>query len=527
MPPLTGGTARVDLGRGYALIAPGLRGTAERIDDTASGMGARETRASDIGTTATPLLDDALARAELTTVATVEIAATPVPGASAVADLRDPRGDDALELEVPDLGPEVGQVVLAVDEVGGLTWHFALEGEEIQPPSVRGAGERKRFRIRRYVPTAPAEGAPGEAGPGAVPHDRALFGATGRKLLKVLVYPITDRLLARPAAEIAEHWEAGNRAYGLRSFTPTNYRQSTATPADRDRLALTADDVRRLAAGPALLYIHGTFSTAHGAFNELSPKTVGALDAQYGGRVFAFNHYSLSHDPAQNVRWLTDQLRALAPDVRLTVDIVCHSRGGLVARTLAEGGAVFGIDTGQIEVRRIAFVAAPNKGTVLAQPDYMVDMIDRLTTALNLVPAGGVADYVEGLLIAVKIIGHGALKGLVGLQSMNPDGEFLRQLNAGGQQDAQYFAIAADYTPAVPGLRAITTGAINAVVDRVFGSTANDLVVPEEGVYASNGCGGFPIAVDARLRIPASAGVMHTTMFGHADVGRQLTAWLT
>jgi hypothetical protein len=399
---------------------------------------------------------------------------------------------------------------MSIDEAGAVSWHFPVEGQAIQPPSVRGAGDRKRFRIRKYTPSIPPAGASA---------DRSLFGAIGRKLLKVLVYPITDTLVGKASELIAEHWEAKNRAYGLRDFTPGNFQQAEGAP-------ITPHDLTRLSEGPALLFVHGTFSTAHGAFGDTPAPLMSELHGRYGGRVFAFDHFTLSHDPQRNARWFFERLRALSPSPSLELDIVCHSRGGLVSRTLAEGSAAFGIDTSQAKVRRIVFVAVPNKGTILTEPDHIVNMIDRLTTGLNLFPPSGVADVLEGILIAVKIIGHGALKGLDGLQAMNPNGEFIKKLNAVGLPGAEYYAVAANYEPQDPGLKALVSGAVDAVVDRAFQGEENDLLVPELGVYEANGSRSFPIGSNRRLRLPGSAGVMHTGLFGQAQVAQKLGEWL-
>jgi hypothetical protein len=506
MAQLMGGSERVNLGGGYALLAPGLRGRAERLDGGPADLRAR--------TDTTTLLAATLASAGMTSVATIEIEAMPTPVAAPV-ELRLARGEEALLLEVPDLGPEAGQVVLAINESGALTWHFPLEGGHIQPPSVRGAGDKKRFLIRRRVPPVVA---PEPA------RERALWGALGRKLLKVIVYPITDRLLTAPLAHIAEYWEEANRAYRLRQFSPDNYR-SKASAAERDRFMLAASDLDRLVAGRALLFVHGTFSTAHGAFHDLPPEFMSELHQRYGGRVFAFDHFTMSHDPERNVRWFVDAIRRLSAKP-LDLDIVCHSRGGLVARTLAEGKDAFGIDTDQVRTNRIALVAVPNGGTVLTDPDHMVEMIDRFTTALNAFPPGGVADIFEGLLISVKIIGHGALNALVGLQSMHPQSQFLKKLNRGGQPQERYFAVAADYEPNEPSLRSLLAASAVHLVDKVFEDAENDFVVPERGVYEKNGSECFPIGGNRCLRLPASAGVMHTTMFGHPEVVRRLGEWL-
>lgn len=520
MPELRGDAARVDLGKGYALRAPGLLGRAERHDGGPAGAAATRARER-----STPLLDALLARTEMADVATVEIDARRAPGGAAggAAATRDAHGQDALVLEVPDPGPNAEQVVLQVDEAGALTWHFAEDvGAGRAEPAegvVRGGAGGRRFVIRRDAPSAPPN-----ADAGA---ERALFGALGRKVLKVLVYPVTDRLIGKPAAFVAEKWESANRAYGLRRFEPGNYQSA---PADSpDRHALGAAGAGRLAGGRALLWIHGTFSTAHGAFGDLPPELVAELDARYDGRMVALDHFSLSHDPVRNVRWLLDELARLAPDARLEVDVVCHSRGGLVARALAEGAG--GLDTGRVAVRRVAMAGVPNAGTALARPDHMTDLIDRLTTVLNKAPPGGVADWLEGILIAVKVLGHGALKGLEGLRAMDPDAPFLKALNqraaAGAAPRAtEYFAIAANYEPADPGLRGVVSRGKDLLADAAFGGADNDLVVPEAGVYDANGCDAFPVAAERCLRLDRQKGVNHTGMFGHPDVQKRLLEWL-
>jgi len=109
----------------------------------------------------------------------------------------------------------------------------------------------------------------------------------------------------------------------------------------------------------------------------------------------------------------------------------------------------------------------------------MVKMVDRFTTSLNLFPSGPVTETLEALITVVKVIGHGALNDLDGLAAMRPDGAFLRTLNQGGQACEAYHAVAGDYEAKDEGLRALLTGAANAVVDRVFEQVSNDLVVPE------------------------------------------------
>jgi hypothetical protein len=157
----------------------------------------------------------------------------------------------------------------------------------------------------------------------------------------------------------------------------------------------------------------------------------------------------------------------------------------------------------------------------------MVDMVDRLTTALTLSPTGPVTETLEALVTVLKIVGHAALKGLPGLASMKPKGAFLTTLNVAGASLPQYFAVASNYEPTDRGLRALVAGAADNVADRIFGQKGNDLVVPTEGVYSDNGRTGFPLAQQQVLLLKPAQGVMHTAMFGCPAVSERLLGWLT
>jgi hypothetical protein len=499
---LSGTPATVDLGQGYGIRAPGVTGSATLQQPTSPDSRARSRGDAD-GTAA---LDEAFAATSVDEVKQIELKTRTGPRAAAGAPLRSVDGQDELELQVPDFGEEWGQLVLSCDEAGGLSWHLPVnDALEVETPQTRGSGGVKRFRI----PAAPrAEDTPEGA------RSRSLLGVAGRKLLKVLVYPVTDPVIGFLGDKIAARWEAQKRPYGIRTFGPANFREPSGT-------SLGADDWKRLASGRALLFIHGTFSTAHGAFESIDDATFASLHQHYGGRVFAFNHPTLSEDPKQNVEWLLANAPSGMP---INCDVICHSRGGLVARVLAEQRLA---PASPITVGRVVFVGVPNQGTALAHPDHMVKMIDRLTTAVNILPTGFVTELLEGLITAVKTIGHGALKGLDGLRSMQPDGEFLKWLNVTSPQKLEYFGISANYEPKDEGLRAmVKNAAVNKILDTIFEDAGNDLVVPEAGVHAANGGTYFPIDPGRLLTIAADAGVSHVTFFKHPVTNQKLTQWL-
>jgi hypothetical protein len=492
---LTG--APLDLGGGVRLDAPDLRGRVtlyEAVQDRAA-----------MRNLAAPALDEPLVRAGFRDLVTLELEVEAV-GAPGVTGLRGPAGEEAMLLALPDLGEDQGQAVLAVDEAGVASWSFAVgEDGSPEPAAVRGAGGVKRFLVRSHVPAG--------GGPGT----RGLLGRLGRKLVRALVYPITDPLFGRVGRFFAERWEDRHRPYGVRLFTPEGYTRPDPTQ-------MSGADWERMARDRALLYLHGTFSTAHGAFGGLPPEVFTALHQRYGGRVFAFDHYTLSHDPERNVRWLLEQI---PPRVALELDVVCHSRGGLVARTLAERlDRLEAIDPGRLTVERVVFVGVPNRGTALTDPDHLVDFLDRLTSVLNLFPTNAAAEILDALLVVVKVLGHGVLGGLDGLAAMNPRGPFVAALNRGGAGTADYFAIAADYEPA-GALREFVRQVADAALDRVFDDAPNDLVVPTLGAFDDNGHPRFPIAGDRVLELAPERGVIHTRYFGHPTTGEKLLAWLS
>ncbi|TFH62109.1 MAG: hypothetical protein E4G90_09460, partial [Gemmatimonadales bacterium] len=341
MTTLDGSGKVIELAPGYRISAQGLKGTAAVHEGAQTG---RSGGGLELATTA---LDQALTAVGMKEIKLIELDVGEVKPLPTEAPIRSSSGEDALVLEVPDLGSTVGQVVLAVDEEGVVTWNFPINATG-QPESsaTRGAGGYKRFVIRRAVPPVvpPAEGS-----------KRGLVGRLGRKLLKVIVFPLIDPVLGSISDYFAGRWEAKNRPYGLRHFSPDNY-QNPQGPL------LTAGDLSQWSGKRSLLFVHGTFSTAHGGFGGLPHETMNKLHQGYQGRVFAFNHFTLSEDPNQNAQWFQKQL---PPGVTLDVDIICHSRGGLVSRTLAQKVA-------GLQVGKLVFVAAPNLGTPLTDPKHMV-----------------------------------------------------------------------------------------------------------------------------------------------------------
>ena len=402
-------------------------------------------------------------------------------------------GPDDIEVNVPAPGDGNGQVLLYAAEDGSLSWHLAVDVPPTAAPD-RG-GERRTYRVPRAV--VPVE----ERDPAT---HRGVLGAIGRKILKVLVFPLVDPVLGKVGDHFARRWEDKNRLNRVRWMTADGYTSPEADP-------FTAADWATLREGRALVLVHGTFSTAHGGFGHLPRATMEALHERYGGRVVALDHHSVSVTPRENA----DLLAGLVPGgAALEVDVVTHSRGGLVGRELASAGA--------IDVRGLVMVAAPNAGTVLADSEYLSDFLDRITDLAQFVPDFGVTDTLGLVFAVVKQVAVGAVGGLDGLTAMDPDGDYLRELNGRTASPAAVRAIAADYEPpeGAPLARVARDGA----TDLVFAAADNDLVVPTQGCWDVSGADGFPIT--ERLVFESAKSVDHNSFFGQPEVSDRLLTWL-
>ncbi len=500
---LDGSGQGVDLPMGFTLYAGGFRGTGWALELNDFDSSTRSGGAWDDGS---ELLNEALDRAGMRLDQSISLA---VIQETADTDVRGATYGEAMVLVAPDLGSDYGQVAIVVDEDGAVSFHFPVEDltdQETQPAGTRGAGGEKVFVLRAAVPESMPDGEDDGT--------RGLIGALGRKLIKVVAFPLATAAV-RAARGALQAWEESSRGHRLRRFTPGDFRTRTEG-------TWSGDDWRAMSGSPALLFVHGTFSTAHGGFGGIPPQLIQAMHTTYGGRVFAFEHPSITVGPDENVRWLLDRLPSGGS---LEVDVVCHSRGGLVGRVLA--GELEGLDTGRIRVRRVVFVGTPNNGTPLADSEHLGVLLDRMATIANLFPGVPAAEIFDAVLAVVKVVAHGVLTGLDGLAAMRPGGDFLNRLNAGGPTEATYYGISSNFEPTRPGLKRLLQGAQDTFIDFVFQDAANDLVVPTLGVSAGFESRAFPLEGDRVLSFEGNAGITHSTYWSHPATAEAFTNWLT
>ncbi len=235
-----------------------------------------------------------------------------------------------------------------------------------------------------------------------------------------------------------------------------------------------------LASQRALLFLHGTFSDTVGSFGALlQPQVLAALHERYAGRVFGFEHFSVSRSPAENARALLEFL----PDREHCFDVVSYSRGGLVLRTLAEQSEDFGALGRRFQLNCGILVAVPNSGTPLATRRRWEVTFGLLATLLELLPTS----LLTPLTTAAAFIAHGLvwLAGhitgdLPGLEAMDADSSTIARLQqCAGAPRANYSAIGANCHPPPNVWQRLLDIGVGG-----FFAGANDLVVPSAGALA-------------------------------------------
>jgi hypothetical protein len=227
-----------------------------------------------------------------------------------------------------------------------------------------------------------------------------------------------------------------------------------------------------------LLFIHGTFSQTSVPAADFSAAFWAWANGTYRA-VLGFDHWTLSLAPEENAQLLWDLLDpALRAGHRL--DIITHSRGGLVARAFVEL-----LGHGEA-VRRVIFVGTPNAGTNLANPKNWGAAADILINlALISAPFAKLSGLLARLLIAK------AESRIPGLQAQNPSAtgakDFLGRVQRATRlpQGVTYSAVAASFEPEAGGFnpRHLLTQVGDVGADAFYGHP-NDLVVDTGSVWS-------------------------------------------
>jgi len=414
--------------------------------------------------------------------------------------------DDRVTLN-PAPAPDGVQVVLYVDESGGMSWHLPkTRHSNGGTRAASSAPARFTIETRTVAAQRSLAGRPGERGD---------VTKLGRKIFKVLVVPLS-KLLAKPVESIVGKIERKHRQNLIRALTPDNY---------SSRVAREFTNWSQLGTGKSLLVVHGILSTTEGMLSLLPKEEMAELHRRYEGRVIGFDHLTLTEDPEDNARFFLRKLRQGNGDAHIDFDVLCHSRGGIVSRVLAERGRTLN-PSAQCAFQKVYFVATPNAGSPLADSEHMVDMIDVFTNLMTNFPDGPVTYSIEIILAIVKLLVSTAERNLPGLGAMGTKG-FIRNLNRSRTPSpAEYASASADYEPDPSRDNGFLAGRFgDAILDRVFERAANDLVVPRDGVFGDNDHPSFPI--ERKLVFAAADHVWHTGFFAEARALKHIKEFLS
>lgn len=438
-------------------------------------------------------------------------APTPVPasrgggrGASDVAD-------DEMMLQVP-LAKDEAAVVMYIDEAGLVSFHYAQAPEAataVLPSRALGADQQLRFRLQLRTGISKK---PGES--------RAWIAKLTSKIIKVLVVKVFPDQVGSFVARRVQVWEQKHRAFeGLHGGTWAQLLNPTPTPV----VSLAPYQGRR-----SLLLIHGTTSTTAGAFSGLAtqPALLGRLYAMYEGRVLGFNHHTMSVPVAENVRQFFDALAVSQGEYAF--DIICHSRGGLLARALAHLtdesiskliGTEWQRPAGvKLTIGRIVFVATPNAGTPLAEPQRIPEFVDRIANYVNMLPDAALTIASGALLSLAGAAAEVALPRLPGIADQAPGSLLLQMLAPPPGGSDRFNAFSSDYEPQGDLVDVIKDG----VVDRIFCNAKNDLVVPSDGVATTPY---FALPKERTVAFSSERSVHHSAFFVQPEM-LQIEHWL-
>ena len=509
MSALTGIRDEVAVGgaTGYRITAPGLTGAARATTDPVVP-----------GTATGKLFTRALGNAGLSP-----------SGAILLAHSSGADGDVRVTVPAPAAGNNA--LLLVHDSTGAVSWHLPD-----QPAGTSQPGQQTMsFTVAANRFSHDPSGLLSRV-TGLVEHFGSHFGIDpgrldARKVLSVLEYPV-EHLAGWQLSNWFAAWERNRHPAVIRWFPPA---------ADHHLgEPLSPTNWGTLARGRVLLFVHGIFSSCNGAFGAIGSDghTWPALRQAYGGRIIGYDHPTASVDPEQNATAFLDQI----PDgVSLDVDIVTHSRGGLVARALAARGSA------KLRIGKIVFAATPNGGSQITMSRNWISFINRISSVLTLpamtlpAPVVGVTEVLAGVLELVKVLGVGTLDQLPGLDAMRPDSTFLAQLAGGTGGTAEYYAAAADFQPG-PTLAHLFNrldDLAHVVDDAVFPHVRNDIAVPTNGVWdPANPAGlaevagtaavrGFPVPDERRLLVGQGSSSWHCTYFQDQAMRDALVRWLT
>ena len=297
-----------------------------------------------------------------------------------------------------------------------------------------------------------------------------------------------------------------------------------------------------------LLLIHGTFSSTRGGFGsfiatDAGKSLIGRVVADYD-LVLGFDHRTLSEDPLENAEELHSLLLSLSAGPGLDIDVITHSRGALVVRSLVEH--LISADD-KVTITNVVMVAGPNAGTLLASPSNWKTLVDLYTNlavgicrlvSIAAPPAATVTTILRESLQAVAIL----VKAIVaeaadehrvpGLAAMVPGGSFITEINRSQTPDhvvsTPYYAVSSDFeVKDLSGPQELPAKLIrllgNGFVDQLM-QQANDLVVDVNSMTSVDPA--TPGMIRKSFALGENPQTYHCSYFVNDSVLQAIEGWL-
>jgi hypothetical protein len=242
--------------------------------------------------------------------------------------------------------------------------------------------------------------------------------------------------------------------------------------------------------GPILVLVHGTFSKTEAFLEELNSIQEGRDYLSWAtnnyAQILAFDHATISTNPFLNALALTRILNQTTAEV----DVICHSRGGLVTRWWLEM-----LDRPDRKRRRAVVVGATLQGTSLAAPDrvrkgfeHLSNMVRAVGTVASAIPfTAGISGLIS---VAASCVGAVAqtpaidalfamVPGLAAMSHIQNNSE-LNQLQALRGNSVDYFGVKSNFEPPPEVKIWQFWKAFNRPLDRFKNALADDFIFRDE-----------------------------------------------
>jgi hypothetical protein len=404
-----------------------------------------------------------------------------------------------------DLKPGESSLVAVRHPSGAITFHPSTERMSRSGRRRSQASEAARFRV-------PLRRVAAESG------RRGIV----TKVVKVVVLKIAkaavDKAVSVALPKLAAEWE--KRIWSQRNLKEGWFQ---VTPSGGRNPGLRLESGVPEPSQRTLLFLHGTFSDAASAFGPLAGTDFfSRVRPLYGDRIYAYNHFSVSRTPDENAKQLLTGFAA----GHYSFDVITHSRGGLVLRSLVEHRRIHGTTADRFRLGHAVLVASPNEGTPLATPARWEDTVGWVANLLELFPGNPFTTGAEFVSESIVWLAAHLAGDLPGLRAMDGAGDLVTELQSPpGPPENAYSALVANFHPDAK----LWERALDVGVDTFFAS-ANDLIVPSEGGWRVDrdgspyvpgdriGCFGPGGNIDATGSDP----VTHISFFGRSETAEFL-----